>query len=253
MDDRKSERSSDILLAALRRALADAGEHRLFKSGKFDGLFPSRNGLSGDAAAEALRQCYLETVRTELKGRVSIEWVRLSPAGVEFIYRHDSPRAVLEEMRALMSDARSGVPRWLNAILGEMQKLSKAFGDEMQRYMQRLDGLTGRIEEAIRRSEAGVTLLADPMQALVPWGVDALSFLDRRKQSGTTEPCPLPDLFSTVRKAHPLLSVADFQKGLKRLADARAITLLPYAGNGRIPQPEHAIPDGAHMLYLVAR
>ena len=134
-----------------------------------------------------------------------------------------------------------------------LQSLSKTFGVEMQRYLQRLDTLTRRVEEALRRVDGGVTQLAEPMQLLVPWGVGALTYLDHRKQTGTTEPCPLPELFAAVRKANPHLSIADFQKGLKRLADNRAVTLLPYVGNGRIPEPEHAIPDGAHMLYLVSR
>src|SRR5882724_13132025 len=99
MDNRKSEKVIDILLAALRAALADTGEHRLYKSGKLDGLFPSRNGAAGDAAAEAMRDGYLEPVRSDVKGKITIEWVRLTPEGVEFIYQNDSAQAVLEEMR----------------------------------------------------------------------------------------------------------------------------------------------------------
>lgn len=248
MEDRKS----DILLEALRRGLADTGEHRLFKSGKLDGLFPAKTGPSGDAAAEALREGFLERVRTEVKGKISIDWVRLAPLGVDYIYRHDSPRAVLEEMRGLMSEAKSGVPGWLQAILQELQTLSKTFGDEMLRYLKRIDALTKRVEEALRRVDAGVPMLAEPMQALIPWGHDALVYLDRRKQTGTTEPCPLPELYAAVRKGHTL-TISDFQKGLKRLADNRALTLLPFAGNGHIPEPEFAMPDGAHMLYLASR
>ena len=179
--------------------------------------------------------------------------MRLTAKGVEFIYKHDSPRNVLEEMRRLMYDARAGVPNWLNAILFQLQSLSKTFSDEMQRYLQRLDALSRRVEEALRRVDAGVPALTEPMQALIPWGHDALTYLDRRKQSGSGVPCPLPELFAAVRKTHPYLSVPDFQKGLKRLSDNRALTLLPFVGNGRIPEPEHAIPDGAHMLYLASR
>jgi len=249
MDDRKQ---IDVILAALRLALADAGEHRLFKSGKLDGLFPGRTA-HGDAAAAALREGYLETVRTDVKGKLAIEWVRLTPRGVEFIYRNDSPRAVLDELRGLMRDARSGVPTWLNATLIQLQSLSATFTTDMQKYLQRLDVLTKRVEEALRRVEAGTPPLADPLQALVPWGVDGLTYLDHRKQMGKAEPCPLPELFAAVRKTHPHLSVPDFQKGLRRLADNRAITLLPFVGPGHMPEPEHAMPDGAHMLYLVSR
>ena len=249
MDDR----TTDIILEALRLALTGSGEHRLYKSGKLDGLFTSRHGSAGEAATEAMRQGYLETVRTEVKGKISIEWVRLTPPGVEFIYRHDSPRAVLEEMRSLMHDARSGVPRWLNGVLGELQTLSKTFGDEMQRYLQRLDVLTQRVQEALRRVDAEVPALTEPMLAIVPWGLEALSYLDHRKLSGKADPCPLPELFSAVRAKFQHLALFDFQKGLKRLADNRAVRLLPYEAKGHMPEPEYAIIDGAHMLYFASR
>ncbi|MCE9534564.1 MAG: hypothetical protein K8T89_26090 [Planctomycetes bacterium] len=253
MDDRQPDKQTDVLLDALRSALADTGEHRLYRSGKLTGLFPSKSGVAGDAAALALREGYLEAVRSEIKGKIAIEWVRLAPAGVEFIYHHDTPRAVLEQMRSMMDDARSGVPRWLNSIQEQMQTLSKTFAHEMHGYLKRLDALTRRVEEALRRIDAGAPTMADPLQALVPWGLDALSYLDRRKLTGTLDPCPLPELFASLRKTHPHLSVSDFQKGLRRLADNRAVTLLPYVGNGLIPEPEHAIPDGAHMLYFISR
>ena len=249
MDDRKT----NILLEALRLALTGSGEHRLYKSGKLDGLFPNRHGLGGDSAAESIRDGYLESVRTEVKGKISIEWVRLTPRGVEFIYQHDSPRAVLDEMRSLMHDARSGVPRWLNGVLGELQSLSKTFGDEMQRYLHRLDILTQRVQEALRRVDAEVPALTEPMLAIVPWGLEALSYLDHRKLGGKADACPLPELFAAVRAKFPHLALPDFQKGLKRLADNRAIKLLPFEAKGHMPEPEYAIIDGAHMLYFASR
>ena len=179
--------------------------------------------------------------------------MRLTAKGVEFIYKHDSPRNVLEEMRRLMDGARAGVPNWLNAILAQLRTLSKTFGDEMQRYLQRLDALSRRMEEALRRSRRRRTGADGTDAGVDPLGTRRLTYLDRRKQSGSGVPCPLPELFAAVRKTHPYLSVPDFQKGLKRLADNRALTLLPFVGNGRIPEPEHAIPERGHMLYMASR
>jgi hypothetical protein len=246
MEDRKNDLP---LLEALRQALADGSEHRLYKSGKLDGLFPAKN----PAAAEALRDGYLESVRTEVKGKASVEWVRLTPKGIDFVYRRDSPRAVLEELQELMGHARSGAPAWLADIRAQMQALETTFGTEMEKYLQRLDALAHRVDEALRRVDAGITPLAGPLKSIVPWAHEALTFLDRRKTDGRADPCPLPDLFAAVRVRHPHLSVPDFQQGLKRLADNRAVALQPFAGPGLIPQPEHAIPDGAHMLYYASR
>ncbi len=253
MDDRKSDKLNAILLEGLRQALAAPSEHRLFKSGKLDGLFPSRMGAAGDAAAEGLRAGYLEVVRAEEKGKIRIDWVRLTPQGVEFIHRHDSPRVVLGEMKAMLHEARLGAPQFLEGMLDQLHSLGKSFAEQMQLYLKRLDALAVRVEEALRRTEAGVPVLSDPLQALIPWGLDALTYLDQRRLGGRGELCPLPELFAVLRVASPQLSIPDFQKGLKRLADNRALRLTPFEMNGNIPEPEFAIPDGPRMLYYASR
>lgn len=91
------------------------------------------------------------------------------------------------------------------------------------------------------------------MQGIVPWGLEALTYLDHRKRTGTEEPCPLPELFSAVHRKHPQLSVPDFQKGLRRLVDNRALRLLPFTGREVMPQPEHAVLDAGQMLYFAIR
>lgn len=253
MDDRKNDKRDAILLDGLRQALADSSEHRLYKSGKLDGLFPAKTGIAGDAASAALRHGYLEMVRLEEKGKIRIEWVRLTPQGVEFIHRHDSPRVVLGEMKEMLRDARMGAPKFLEGMLDQLHALGKTFAEEMQTYLKRLDGLAIRVEEALRRTEAGVPVLSDPLQALIPWALDALTYLDQRRIGGRGEQCPLPELFAVLREVSPGLSIADFQKGLKRLADNRALRLLPHEGVGHIPEPEFAIPDATHMLYYASR
>src|SRR5687767_6814221 len=156
MDDRKSDKLNAAMLDGLRRALSDSSEHRFFKSGKLDGLFPSKTGVAGDAAAEALRAGYLETVRTEEKGKIRIDWVRLAPKGVEFIHRHDSPRVVLGEMKEMLREARLGAPKFLESLFDQLHAMGKSFADGMQNYLKRLDALAIRVEEALRRTEAGV-------------------------------------------------------------------------------------------------
>src|SRR5579872_663098 len=70
------DKVTETLLEALKRGLARPGEHRLYKSGKLDGLFPGRAGAGGEAAARALREGLIETARTETKGKTVIDWVR---------------------------------------------------------------------------------------------------------------------------------------------------------------------------------
>ena len=88
-------RCTEVLLDALKAALAAPGEHRLFRAGKLAGLFPSRAGPSADAALFALTDGLLETVRTETKGKIVTEWVKATPKAVTFVHDRDSPKAVL--------------------------------------------------------------------------------------------------------------------------------------------------------------
>ncbi len=80
------DKVQDSLLSALKLGVAQPGEQRLYKSGKLAGLFPTRLGIHGEAAAAGLRDGLIEIVRTETKGKASIEWVRVTPRGIEHLH-----------------------------------------------------------------------------------------------------------------------------------------------------------------------
>src|SRR5829696_796252 len=152
-DFHELEKRDAALLAGLRSALA-GDEHRLYRSGKLDGLFGSKTGPVGEAAALAIREGLLEYSRTETRGRFEIEWVRLTAKGVEYLYEHDSPRAVLGEMRDMLAAARSGIPVWQDEMLQSLERLASDITGEMARYLAKLDALTRRVDQALRRVEA---------------------------------------------------------------------------------------------------
>jgi hypothetical protein len=242
------------LIEALKLALAEPGEQRLYRSGKLPGLFTTRSGANAEAADCALRDGLLEIVRTEEKGKLKSEWVRLTPAGVSFLHAHESPRAVLEELHDALQSARAGVPAWLEGMRQEVEALSGRLADEMQRVLHRLDALSQRVEEALRRTEGGGPALANGVAAAVPWAADVLAYLDRRRDSGGGGDCPLPELFAALRQRHATLSLTDFHDGLRRLSDYRAVRLTPFTGPAeQLSEPEYALLDGATVLYYATR
>src|SRR5262245_65275614 len=170
-DPKELEKRDAALLDGLRAALA-GDEHRLYRSGKVDGLFASKSGLTGEAAALAIREGLLEYARTETRGRFEFEWVRLTAKGVEYLYEHDSPRAVLVEMRDMLSAARSGIPMWQDEMLQSLERLASDITGEMARYLSKLDALSKRVEEALRRAAATPEISA-AVQAVGPWGPGA--------------------------------------------------------------------------------
>src|SRR5437667_7037109 len=119
-----ADRVTEIVLDALKPALAEPAEQRLYKSGKLPCLFPGRAGVNGEAAARALREGLLEVVRTETRGKTTCEWTRLTPAGVDFLHEHESPLRALEELRAVLKSNREAVPVWLESMRQELRQLS---------------------------------------------------------------------------------------------------------------------------------
>src|SRR6185437_2026246 len=115
-----AERRGELLLDGLKLAIATAGEHRLFRFGRLAGLFPSRAGLSAEAAGQALRMGLLETVRSETRGKLVVEWVQATSRAVAYVHEHDSPKSVLRELKELLQAGRDGVPQWMNETRAEL-------------------------------------------------------------------------------------------------------------------------------------
>jgi hypothetical protein len=242
------------LIEALKQALAEPGEQRLYRSGKLPGLFPTRTGANAAAAARAVSEGLLEVVRTEVKGKLTVEWARPTPAGVSFLHAHESPRAVLEELQAALQTTKAGVPVWLEGMRREVQALSGRLAEEMDRLLHRLDALSQRVEEALRRADAEIPALEDGVAKAVPWAADVLFYLDRRRRSGAAGDCPLPELFAALRQRRPGVSLTEFHDGLRRLDDLRAVALRPFAGRPEeLTEPEYALLDGATVLYYATR
>jgi hypothetical protein len=248
------DKTTDVLLAALRLALAESGEQRLFRSGKLAGLFPSRAGVNAEAAVRALRDGLLETLRTETKGKTAIEWVKLTPRGVNFLHDEESPVQVLRELRGELQLTREGVPAWLAQVRQDLLAAGTRLAEDVHKYLQRLDALASRVDEALRRADAAAPAVSDGLAAAVPWALDALAYLERRHSSGLPDDCPLPELFGALRELHADLSLTAFHDGLRRLNDRRALRLMPFtAPPEQLPEPEHALLDGTAVFYHAAR
>jgi hypothetical protein len=247
------DRVTEALVEGLREALAESAEQRLYKSGKLPGLFAGRGGAAGEAAARALRDGLLEVVRTETRGKTTFDWVRLTPAGVEVLYQHESPARALDELRTTLRLNQQALPAWLAEMRAALQALDGRLADNARKWHERLEALARRVEDTLRRIEQAVPPLpADVLQAH-PWAVDAINYLDRRKAGGASGDCPLPELFAALRRGHPCLSVGAFHEGLKRLHERHALRLRSANGTTPMEQPEFALLDGDAVLYGAAR
>jgi hypothetical protein len=249
-----ADKTTETLTEALKQALADPAEQRLYRSGKLPGLFASRSGASADAAGRALREGLLEIARTETKGKTVIEWVRITPRGIDFVHESESPVRVLEELRDTLQMTREGMPVWLLQTQQELREAGNRVAERVQRLSQQLDALSRRVDEALRRADLSRVTRANGAEVAIPWARPALAYLDKRRDSGAAGQCSLPELFAALRPEHAELSIPEYLDGLRRLHDRRAVQLLPFSGSpAELPQPEFALLDGAEVFFYVTR
>lgn len=252
IDDARSQaKQAEHLVDALKYAIENPGEHRLFRWGKLAGLFPSRVGASGAAATVAIQDSLLEVTRSEVRGKLVVEWVQASPKAFVYVHDHDSPKAVLRELRSVLGATRSAIPAWMEQARDEASQLALRFEHRAREMLERLEKLGDCVESALRRAEAAKPGLGPTMTALVPWGIAALEYLDRRSESFAGD-CPLPDLFRALQPRFADLSLASFQDGLRRLHDSRAVRLLPAEGHDAI-EPEYAFVVESKLVWWIRR
>ena len=213
-------------------------------------MFPSRAGISSEAALLAVRDGLLEVVRTETRGKIVTEWVKATPKAVSFVHDHDSPKSVLKELKELLDATRAGVPAWMSEAKQEVAALATHFQVRGAAVMARLDAIAVRVEAALRRADLYFPTLAEPVGEVVPWAVNALEYLDQRAVTGATGDCPFPELFHAVRAKFSDLTLPAFHDGLRRLNDVRAIRL---SSSDEMDEPEYAMLLGDKLMYRVWR
>ena len=243
-------RRMEFLLEALKAAVAEAREHRLFAAGKFAGLFPNRSTACSEAAHDANQLGLFETVRTETKAKQVIEWVRITPKGIAYLHDHDSPKAVLQDLKATLNATAAGIPAWMHDTREQLAELKIDFETRAGEMIARLAELTGRVEAALRRIDAATPRLPSILQAVVPWGETALEYLDSRRDVLASGDCSLRELFAALLPKFPDLSVPEFHTGLRRLHDNRSVQLSRTDSGS---DPEYAILIGSELCDSVAR
>jgi hypothetical protein len=246
------DKLNGILLEAVKQALLEPGEHRLFRSGKLAGLFGSRAGASGQAAQRAVQEGLLEVLRTEPRGKSQVDWVRATPRAVEFVHTQEAPAAALQQLRAALQATQDGIPRWLMEMRQRLEELAMQLASEVQRVGRRLEALGQRVDEAVQRLEAEHPRISVELVRAIPWAGEALGYLDRRRENGLTTPCPLSELFLAVREKYPDLTIAAYHNGLRRLFDRGLLRLLPDEGTNGLPEPEYALLDGSVTYFYIA-
>ncbi len=178
--------------------------------------------------------------------------MRVTPKAVEFVHEHESPLRALQDLRDELRATKDGVPAWHDEMRRTLAGLADRLAEDSARMRQRIEALSERVDEALRRLELIGPHLPEAVTQTVPWAEEALTYLERRRNGGAPTPCPFPELFGVLAGRQAGFSIGGFHDGLRRLHERRLLHLLPpTAAPEAMAQPEYALFDGGNVFYYV--
>src|SRR5262249_61688491 len=122
------------------------------------------------------------------------------------------------ELRGTLHTTEEGVRGWGTETRRGLAELSERVTSEVEAIGRRLEALSQRAAEAIRRSQSVTPKLPDGAAGGLPWADNLFNYLERRRAGGVAEACPLPELFNQVRVHEPELTLRDFHSRLRPLS-----------------------------------
>jgi hypothetical protein len=225
-----ADKSSQLMLQALGRAVADPAGLPLFSQKAGPGLF------AGTAAARhAAQRCkeldLLRVVRTEARGQAVHEVVAITPKGLDHLLCQVSPRQVLEDLvRALESRDKQ---------LGDLVASAR----DARTSLDAMKGLTTTVLQRVQQaacSAAAAELAPSILQVLGQW-----------QATDAAKDCPLPHLFRAL--TGPVPSIGTFHDGLRLLHNDQQIYLHPWTGPlYDLPEPPLALLVGHEIAYYAS-
>lgn len=225
-----AESSSNLIAKALERSLAASDGLPLFAAKNANGLFP--NVSAGKEAAQQARSAGLiRVLRTESKGKATLEYCSLTEKGLAFLLEESSPRPVLEAICKAIESCQERIDSWIESV------------NQNRHY---LDGLRGHAERVLNHLQMPETIL--PPWAKNGHAIDPqakiMELLRSWQESGKIGDYPLPELYEKTRTAWAKLTVGEFHDALRELHGRRAIYLHPWTG------PLHELPCPAAGLLV---
>jgi len=235
-----SDKSSDIIMAALRQAAVEPAGLPLH-GGRAKSLFAA--SLLGKKAAQVCKsQGYLQIVRTESRGRRVREICAITEKGLAYLLLQVSPKQVLEDLvRALHShQAQVGellaTARHWQANIDKCKSLVEKVlhqGGESAWGMPSVNG------KALRPNQSSPAVDQTPIDSALDEAI--LNHLRQWRESGAAGDCPLPELFRHIQR-NP--TIGQFHDHLRALHEQQLIYLHSWTG------PLHEIPEPALALLV---
>jgi hypothetical protein len=240
-----ADKSTQLVLDALSRAVADPGGVPLYGNRKAPGLFANTAG--GRPLAQRCKdEGYLRVVHCETKGKTVQEVCAITEKGLAYLLDQVSPKQILEQLVQALQ-ARQAQVGDLVAAARQWQAGIEALQAAVERVLQQIHKPNGT-----PGPYAGVPGPAPSGNGCETWTTEVLTSLAQWRDSGATEDCPLPEVYRRAQRV-ARLSIGQFHDGLRRLHDQQRIYLHPWTGPlHEVPEPAYALLIGHEVLYYAS-
>jgi len=241
-----ADKSTQLILDALNRAVAEPAGVTLHGTKKAPGLF-STTAAARQIAQQCLEEGFLRVVHREAKGKSVQEICAITEKGLAHLLSQVSPKQVLEDL-----------VRGLEARQAQVGELVTAARD-WQKGLETLQATVTRVLQQIQKP-SGATGSSAPAPGPAPstngsdtWIKDVVAYLVQWRNSGPSSDCPLPELYRRALSVASNLSIGHFHDGLRRLHDQQQVYLHPWTGPlYEIPEPPYALLIGHEVAYYAS-
>ncbi len=232
-----------LVIDALHRAAAAPGGAALFAGKGTVGLFAS-SAVGRRAAQHCKDHGFLTVTRTEARGKSQVEYCAVTDKGMAFLLDGANPRCVLEAMLHALDARRAD-----QAELLEQTRRTQAALDAMQATLAKV---------LARCDDAGTTFPGRPAQKLYAAPLEEirariLEHLERWRDTGSLDDCPLPEMFQRLEKSVAGLTVGFYHDALRDLHEQERVFLHPWTGPlYELPEPALALLVGHEIAYYAS-
>jgi hypothetical protein len=232
-----ADKTSQLVLDALSRAVAEPTGLPLLGSKTAPGLFPATTAAR-PIAERCKNEGYLRVVRTETKGKSPLEICALTEKGLAHLLGQLSPRQVLEDL-----------VRALEANQAQVAGLVAA----ARHWQAGLDTLRATVDRVLQELQKPEPAPVAPPNGTDAWRSAILSSLAQWRDSGAAGDHPLPELFRKTQPIYPPLTIGQFHDALRHFHEAGRLYLHPWTGPlYDVPEPAFALLSGHEIAYYAS-
>ena len=247
-----ADKSTQFMIDALSRAATDPNGIALFGSKSEPGLFPATT--SARLAAQRCRdEGYLQVVRSESRGKKTVEVCVLTEKGLAYLTRQACPRQVVEDFLRTLELRESQVERMLRATQ-QMADSLRSMRTAVVEILPQLKERDAVLRNGVHHPELNGKPTPVQPESVPLWTLVLARLSEWHVSAGASQDCPLPELFRRLVQESGSPTIGEFHDCLRLLHDEHQVYLHPWTGPlYELPEPAFALLIGHEIAYYASR